>query len=160
MIWSKIKKRVKDKFADSVKKNLNFYITPYAGGESECRAWITISGNEIVNFCTSESNVHFGAPYSELTVDERTWRHPKVEDAARTPGLLIEKGEFSALDFAQCCYYYLDLNISVAQQSNHPIIRMFSVLDRRTGKRKLLELEKSESNPLVKYFIRYRINVK
>ncbi len=69
----------------------------------------------------------------------------------------MEKGEFSRGDFTDCCYHYLSMGIAEAKASEHPIIRMFAALDKRTGKRTLESWTKSEVNPLVKYFIQYRI---
>ncbi len=157
MIWSKLKKAIKDRFSDNLKSEIDFYMTEYGGSSSEGRAWITINGAEVVNFSTPESYVHFGQPWNELTKDDRWARHAKVEDKDRTKDLLIERGEFSRGDFTDCCYYYLDLSISDAQSSEHPIIRMLASLDKRTGKRKLIEWSETEKNPLVKYFLLYRL---
>jgi len=158
MIWNKLKKNLKERFADDVKKDVDFFITDYAGSWSMGRGWITINGTEIVNFSTAESDqIHNGNPWNELTKDNRFAIHAQIEDSKRTPGLLIEKGEFSRGDFTDCCFQFIDLSIIEAQESNHPIIRMLAVLDRRTGKRKLKELFEIEQNPLVKYFLNYRI---
>ncbi len=157
MIWSKLKKLIKERFADNVKKEIDFFMTEYDNDSHYGRAWITINGKEVVNFSTAESFEHFGKPWNELTVDENWARHSKISDEDRTPGYLVEKGEFSRGDFTKSCFAYLDYNIQEAHQSEHPIIRMLAVLDRRTGKRKLKELLETENNPLVKYFLKYRI---
>ncbi len=156
MIWSKLKKEIKSRFSKAVKDEVDFFMTEYAGFYSG-RAWITINGNEIVNFSTAKSYVHFGNPWNELTKDSRWSRHSKVADEERNGGL-IEEGEFSRGDFTDSCYKYLTLSIQDAQKSEHPIIRLLAVLDKRTGKRKLKELEEVEVNPLVKYFLVYRMS--
>ena len=157
MIWSKLKKALTENFSDNLKSQIDFFMTDYANSFSQGRAWITIEGKEVVNFSTAEAYNHFGKPWNELTKDDRWARHKKVDDENRTEGLLIEKGEFSRGDFTDCCYHYLDLNIKDAQLSHHPIIRMLAAVDKRTGKRKLIEWIETEKNPLVKYFISYRM---
>ena len=159
MIWSKVRKGIKETFSEKVNKAIDFHMTGYGGSHSDGRAWITIFGEEIVNFSTHESYVHFGQPWNELTKDGRWARHGRVEEDKRTATLLVEKGEFSRGDFTDCCFQYLSMNISEAQQSEHPIIRMLATLDRRTGNRKLETWVKTEINPLVKYFIEFRINI-
>ena len=157
MIWSKLKKLIKQRLAESVTKEVDFFMTEYDNDNGQGRAWITINGKEVVNFSTAESYQNFQKPWNELTVDENWARHPRVNDEQRTSGILVEKGEFSRGDFTKSCFAYLDYNIQEAQQSQHPIIRMLAALDRRTGKRILHELIEKENNPLVKYFLNYRI---
>ena len=156
MIWSKLKREIKKRLADKVKNEIDFYMTEYSGW-STGRAWIAINGKEVVSFSTAEADNNFGSPWNELTKDKPWAIHSKVEDEQRTPGLLIEKGEFSRGDFTDCFYQYLDYNIMEAQESEHPIIRMLAALDKRTGKRKLKELSEKESNPMVRHFLHYRI---
>ena len=159
MIWSKVKKEIIEKFSKAVKNAIDIHMTGYAGSRSDGRAWITIYGEEVVNFSTHESYVHFGRPWNELTKDNRWAIHKKVDEDKRTAKLLIEKGEFSRGDFTDCCYHYLSMNISDAQKSEHPIIRTLAALDRRTGKRKLATWIKNEVNPLAKYFIEFRLEI-
>jgi len=158
MIWSKVKKSLKEKFSEKVNKEVDFHMTGYGGSHSDGRAWITINGEEVANFSTHESYVHFGKPWNELTKDSRWARHEKVNEDMRTPLLLMEKGEFSRGDFTDCCFHYLSLSITDAIKNEHPIIRMLATLDKRTGKRTLESWIKKEMNPLVKYFIEYRID--
>ncbi len=53
MIWSKLKKTIKEKFSDKLKKEIDFFMTEYGENSGEGRAWITIKGKEIVNFSTA-----------------------------------------------------------------------------------------------------------
>lgn len=159
MIWSKVKKELKATFSEKVNREIDIHMTGYGGSHSDGRAWITINGEEVVNFSTHESYVHFGQPWNELTKDSRWARHEKVSEDQRTSNRLIEKGEFSRGDFTDCCYHYLSMSISEAKESEHPIIRMLATLDKRTGKRSLESWMKKENNPLVKYFIDYRFNL-
>jgi hypothetical protein len=156
MIWSKLKREVKKQLSDSVKTEVDFFMTEYAGW-STGRAWITINGKEVVSFSTAESDNKYRSPWNELTKGKGWTIHPKVQDDQRTPGLLVEKGEFSRGDFTDCCYQFLDYNILEAQESAHPIIRMLAALDKRTGKRKLTELSEKEVNPMVRHFLHYRL---
>lgn len=160
MIWSKIKRKVENGFAEKLKGKIQIYVTSY-GSDYDItdlfnRGWITVNGKEVVNFSTPDAfylngtNFHYATPTDcakseNLKYDERDSK------------LLSEKGEFSKYDLSYCCYAYLNFAIEEAINHESPIINMLAVLDKRMGKRRLLKLSQEELHPLVKYFLKLRL---
>lgn len=137
-------------FADEVKGRVHIYTTKYtAGSNFMVRGWITIDKEEIANFSTPDNHARFG--HSSPDFIER------IPDGQRTPGKAAEKGEFAQWELADSCLQYINQSIDESFTSAHPIIRAFAMLDRRTGKRRLLSLETSDMHPLVKRMYDLRI---
>lgn len=158
MIWSKLKKGITNRFSDTIRNEIGIYMNSYGDDlDFSGRAWVTINGKEVVNFSTGKSMNKYRSQLNELTTGKDWKTHTKIDEKDRG-NELIEEGEFSRQDFTISCYNYLSMDIKEAQESEHPIIRMLAVLDKRTGKRKLIEMTDTESNPLVRYFIKYRMS--
>lgn len=109
-----------------------------------------------MNFATIKSWWNFKAYYHEGT-STNSVTHEAVEMNNRIEGSLIEEGEFSRFDLHNCCWEYLNLSIEEAINHKSPLINTITVLDRRLGKRKLKEIEIENLDPLVKYFLEFRI---
>jgi hypothetical protein len=112
MIWSKSRKALEALLADSVKDHVQFHITRYGPGISALmtRAWITWDGVEIATMSTIENE------------------------------LRPETAPFSRWDFTNAVETYLNSTIASALASDNAIIRALAMLDRRTGKRRLLDM--------------------
>jgi len=159
MMWSKIKKNVESKFTDKLKGRIQIYITSY-GNDYDTkdlynRGWITIDGNEVVNFSTPDAfflnrnDYHYTTPTDCARAKEKAYE--------RTPDNLIEKGEFSKFDLSNCCYAFLDMNIDEAISHESPIIQLLATLDKRLGKRRLIKLSEQELHPLTNFFLNVRL---
>lgn len=159
MKWSKLKQNIEDRFAESVKGRVELFSTTYRKPNSrDGRGWITIDKKEIVNFASIKSWWNFRAYYHEGTATDYL-THKAVELNNRTEGNLIEEGEFSRFDLHECAWEYLNLSIEEAINHKSPLIQTIAVLDRRLGKRRLKEIDTSNLDPLVKYFLEFRIAV-
>lgn len=150
MKWSKLKKSIEDKFADSLNGRVNLYATRYTSGSYYMvRGWITIDGKEIVNFSTPDNN------------NKYCWNTPEINEripeGERTEGAAAEKGEFSRWDFMDACWEYINISIDEAIKSANPIIRSFAVLDRRLGKRRLKLIDKEVLHPLTLRLLELRL---
>ncbi|HMS65265.1 MAG TPA: hypothetical protein PKD83_08445 [Ignavibacteria bacterium] len=151
MKWSKLKKTIEDKFAESVKGRVCLFVTRYTTGSYfMVRGWITIDKVEIANFSTPDNADKYG--WNTPEINER------IPDGDRTIDLAVEKGEFSRHDFLNACWDYLNININDALKSENPIIRSFAVLDKRTGKRRLDLIKKENLHPLVLKLLMFRLN--
>ena len=129
MRWSKLKHSVESRFADSVRGRVEIFSTRYNKPKSSTgRGWITIDGIEIVNFSTMKSGEIYRCVYHEATPTDCV-THPAVRENERTPGALIEEGEFSRFDLHNCCFEYLNLSIEEAFDHSSPIINLLAVLD-------------------------------
>lgn len=142
MKWSKLKKTIEDNFSDKLEGRVSIYITRYTTGSYfMVRGWITIDKEEIANFSTPDNYSKFG--WNTPDIDKR------IPDEERTEGKAVDKGEFSRTDFLDACWVYISLNNDDAFKSMNPIIKAFAVLDKRTGKRRLRSIDKTNLHPLV-----------
>lgn len=143
MKWSKLKHTMEEYFAREVKGRVHIYTTKYtAGSNFMVRGWITIDKEEIANFSTPDNHARFG--HSSPEFDER------IKPEERTAGKAAEKGEFAQWELADSCLQYINQSIDESFNSPNPLIRAFAMLDRRTGKRRLLDLDREGMHPLVK----------
>ena len=159
MKWSKLKQNVQENFADSVKGRVEIFTTRYNKPNSSTgRAWITIDGIEIVNFSTMKSGQIYKCIYHEAT-PTNCKTHPKVEAENRTPGQLLEQGEFSRFDLHKCCFEYLNLTVDEGLEHASPIINSLAVLDKRLGKRRLPLIDRQLLHPLTRRLLEFRLSV-
>jgi len=150
MQWSKLKKNLEDKFADSVKGKICLYTTRYTiGSNFMVRAWITVNGEEIANFSTPDNANKFG--WNTPDVDKR---FPKED---RTEGNAVEKGEFSRFEFFSACNTYLNLSVEDALINPNPIINALAVIDKRFGKRRIENTDLSKLHPLARKLLEFRM---
>lgn len=156
MKWSKLKHNVENRFADSVRGRVEIFSTRYNKPNSNSgRGWITIDGVEIANFSTMKSGAIYRCVYHEATPTNCV-THPAIKTEDRTPGALIEEGEFSRFDLHNCCFEYLNLSIEEALLHPSPIINMLAILDGRFGKRRFTALDRTSLHPLVKSLFEFR----
>jgi hypothetical protein len=138
MQWSQLKTQVEERFATSVKKKVAIFSTRY--GNCRCgRAWITVDGNEIANFCT---------------------RAKANSDAGATPRSAqpLGYGELSRQDAYRACWAFVhELSIDEALADSDPLVQTLAVLDRRAGKRRLESLEWQTLHPLARALLRVRL---
>jgi hypothetical protein len=161
MIWSKLKKQIESGFADELKGKIQIYLTTYANSQSFMgRGWITYNGIELSNFSNNETFMIHGS-YSNELCDKSPGppSHQPINNSDRIVGNLVEKGEFSKYDFGGSCWEFINMTIKDAQTSKNPLLRTLAILDKRTGKRSLSMLEKTESHPLVKKMIAIRLSL-
>lgn len=159
MKWSKLKQTIESNFADKVKGRVHLFSTRYTKPDSTTgRAWITIDGVQIVNMSTMKSGEIYRCIYHEATPTDCV-THPAVDDLERTPGKLIEEGEFSRFDLHNCCWAYLNMNIEDALQHDSPIINMLAMIDKRLGKRRLSQITTKDLHPLVARLLNFRLEV-
>ena len=118
MKWSKIKKRFESQLAIVFQNRLHIHITEYTKANFDIgRAWITLDGEEIVGIVI-----------------------PSFYDNNIT--FTVE-----TLNFGEAVYQYLSLSIEDAIASEDALIKAFSFLDKRFGKRKLKKVNIEELHP-------------
>lgn len=157
MKWSKLRKLLKDRLADNLKNRLDYNLTTYKNSTGFIgRAWITWDGKEIINFSNQDTWNQYQS-YSNETAETHYISHKKIDDAERTEGNVIEKGEFSKYDFAENAFKFLNINVQDAIKSDNIILKALAVVDKKTGKRTLTELSKLENHPMIKYLIELRL---
>jgi hypothetical protein len=156
MQWSKLKKKVEDRFAKSVNGKVRLYSTVYSSKGSRCRcgrAWITFNGAQIVNFETIP-NLNRTHRDKEPTNE---CGHLAIDQDTRSPLKLAEKGEFSRFHLFDACREILQLPIDAALSSNNPLVRGLAFLDARAGKQRILNYRDQEAHPLALALLEIRI---
>ena len=128
MAWSRLKSKIEERFAASLRKRVTIHITSYHdAGWLEGRGWLLIDGTELPLASTQ--------PYG-------------VE---RAPG------QHDRPSFHQALADYLDLSISHAIASKDPMQRGLAMIDRRLGRRRFEALQLSpEEHPVVRQLYELR----
>ncbi|MDR3596657.1 hypothetical protein [Clostridium sp.] len=138
MQWNKLKSQVESFFCDSLKVRVELFTTWYkCGGSPErARGAILVDKNEIFEVNTDRW----------ITLQKETSRKE-----------LWNQGSFQELEFRESLKEYLSLSIGEALLSENILIKALALIDRRVGKRKLLEIEIPEDeHQLVKFMYNLR----
>ncbi len=164
MQWSQLKKRIEETFADSVKGRLEVWSTRYRHAVHQYgESWITIDKKKIATMGTLRFEVAFWKTARRLREERQCtdYRDPTqsteyyaAHDEAQQ--LLREEGIFASCDLNRSLFAYLNLSIDDALASEDPIIAAFGMLDKRCGKRRLIDLELTDKHPLVSQFYQFR----
>lgn len=142
--WSHLKKRVEALFAPSVGNRVELRITGYRWNrDGDGRAWITVDGIEVHNFCTFSK-----------------WRELAALDGDDLGGreALAKRGVLAVGEFTRSLADYCALSFDEAIASPFMLHRALSMLDRRLGKRRLKALVLSPAeHPLVRQLLAVRL---
>jgi hypothetical protein len=144
MKWSKLKSEIENRFCESLKKRVSINSTAY--GNCSCgHAWITLDKVIIANFCT---RAFYNKQISE------------VIDNGKYDNLKNTYGELRRQDIYESCWSYVhELSIEDALESKDPLIQTLSVIDKRVGKRRLVQLKAEEMHPLASHLFKERLAV-
>ncbi len=134
--WSKIRQKLEQEYlAESLRGRLTYFVTCYHATHDgdEGRAAIRLDGAEIL-----KSNYYdrMGAMWAHY------YAAPEEHDfMLRSSSLAaLHDGEFYQKDFYRAFNEFDSQSISESLQSENALVRMFALLDRRTGKRTLEKL--------------------
>ncbi len=154
MTWSRTRKRLEqDLLCPALRGRVQYFLTRYHGApDNYGRFAVRLDGREIV----------FANPYNEREVlrisrqvkaelgETRNWAElyetdkPRYDEIFRlTDARCIENAVMEPYHIADALREYLNAPISDALSSDNPAVRMFAVLDRRVGKRRLVRLAAS-----------------
>lgn len=138
MRWSKLKSLVEQRFAPSLDGRVRVYSTRY--GDCTCgRAWITVDGEQVANFCTRAV-------------------HSKTFDRSEHARRLHGHGEMTRQDaYASCWAFVHELSIDDALNDPDPLVQALAVLDSRVGRRRLEGLEPERLHAMAQDLLRVRL---
>lgn len=134
--WSKIRDRLEHEYlADALRGRLTYFATTYHATHDgdEGRVALRLDGTEIL-----KSNYYdrFGAAWQAYyrrmdagMQSDQAWR--------QAPYDAMEQGEFYQMDFYRAFREFDSQSIAESLHSENAVVRMFALLDRRTGKRTL-----------------------
>jgi hypothetical protein len=168
MQWSKLKKQVESHFASSVSGRVELRSTRYREShDREGRAWITLDGEELYDFCTwrtivSENQLVAGIRAANRTEDFRDPRQRAgyFEASEQAQDINGRQGIHNQYEFYQAVEEFLSLPISAVLASPNLIVRALGMLDSRLGKRRLRGMIlASGEHPLIRRLYEFRCSV-
>ncbi|MDP4144063.1 MAG: hypothetical protein Q8936_06195 [Bacillota bacterium] len=166
--WSKIKKRLEGFTCDSLKGRVEFHVANYRRAHDNAgRAYIVVDKKEVMNMCTLRRNVSVYEKEKQMLKDYNVGVEPYDFDSY-SPELMslhyknyskVEKeGILSQDDFFEAVEIFLASFIEESLKSENIIIKILSVIDRRVGKRTLVNMRSSIINEheAIQYFYKLR----
>jgi hypothetical protein len=167
MQWSKVRKRVENSFAPSVRGRVTVHSTnsKQKGEPRRCLCgwgWLAIDSNPIAKFDTHASYDKYANPYHETTIVTRFGTgphkgHPSVPDSERFGSRLAEPGEFSRFDLHEACWFYLHSSLNDSVASENPLVLSLAVLNAKVGKQRLRRIAQRKLHPLTRALLELRM---
>ena len=155
--WSGIRKRMESEYlAESLRGHISYFATSYSKSpDHEGRAAIRYDGKEVIK----------GGYYQNWTKAESFPKDEKYERRMSQEFAYIDDTAIKLGVFDQTCFYkafkeFDNQSIEKSLYSENMLVRIFAVLDRRVGKRKLISMKESiENEPdSIKEFFAIRMN--
>jgi hypothetical protein len=156
MRWSKVRSTIKELICSELRRRIDFHVTSYRHSHDEAeKAWITIDGKRALTASWYKYEWHYWPRDSKGRLD---WERAR---AAEFPAHMDTQKDEVHLpeELGGALRTYIDLPIGAALQSENPFIRALSIVDRRTGKRRLQALQiTTDDHSLVKAFYALRMS--
>ena len=132
--WSGIRKKLETEYlAQSLQGHIQYYVTSYSKSpDHEGRAAIRYDGKEIIKGCYWNNWSKAGM----FPQDEKYEKRIKVENAYMDD-VAIKLGIFDQRCFYNAFAEFDNQDIETSLKSENLIVKIFAVLDRRVGKRRL-----------------------
>jgi len=136
--WSGIRKELESEYlAKSLQGHIQYYATTYSRShDHEGRAAIRYDGKEIIKGCYWYNWTKAG----QFPKDEKYERRMREENAFMDDTAL-KLGVFDQRSFYAAFQEFDQQSIEKSLKSENLIVRIFAVLDRRVGKRRLLMMK-------------------
>ena len=145
--WSSTRKKLEEDYlCPALRGRVRYFATTY----SKCpdhggRAAILVDGVEVLKSSYYEYAPAFWKLQSELRrLKEADWR----EAAPKAGQTVLEDGLFDQRDFYAAFQELDNQSVEASLASGNPIVRIFALLDRRLGKRRLAALEETMEQEL------------
>lgn len=141
--WSKIRYKLENEYlAGSLKGHIRYFATSYSKcPDHEGRASILLDGKEIIegSYYGRWKNYHL-LPKDENFHKRISYEFPIMDDVA------LQFGQFDQREFYIAFYEFDNQSIEKSLSSENFIVRIFALLDRRTGKRRLSAIKENLHN--------------
>lgn len=162
--WSKAKKQLNCLICDSLKDRVDFHIINYRKAHDQLgRAVITVDKKEVLNMCTLTSNIASNRKEWDIRRNQDFEydvynRDQNYEIGEQAHNLIKAEGVFAQYDFFDSLEEYFSSSIEKSLHSTDMVIKIFTLLDRRIGKRTLQKLNESinSESDIIKYFFKLR----
>ena len=143
--WSKMRYKLENEYlAPSLRGHIQYFCTTYKySHDEEGRASIRLDGKEIIK--GSYYNFWLKFPEDEQTLEKKYRPFDYINEAALKLGAFDQRSFYSAFE------KFDNQSIEESLASENLIVRIFAILDRRVGKRRLAKL-KDSLNPKEEIF--------
>ena len=160
MSWSAIRKVLEqENICDSLKGRVQYFATRYRSShDQEGRVAIRLDGNEVFR-----SDFYDWATKRHQTWDEicvAKGRKTSYSESGEQMELgALNKGGFDQFAFYNAFHAYKNSSIDDGLVSPDPVVRLFTILDKRVGKRRLQKIlsEISDQPEWLQFFYRLRL---
>ena len=145
--WSSTRKKLEEDYlCPALRGRVRYFATTYSKcPDHEGRAAILVDGVEVLKSSYYEYAPAFWKLQSELRrLEEADWR----EAAPKAGQTVLEDGLFDQRDFYAAFQELDNQSIEASLASENPIVRIFALLDRRLGKRRLVALKETMEQEL------------
>lgn len=155
--WSGIRNKLdKDYLAESLRGHIQYYATSYSKSpDHEGRAAIRYDGKEIIRGCywNNWTKAH-------LFPRDDTYEKRMREEMAYMDDTALKLGIFDQRSFYIAFDEFDNQSIENSMKSDNLLVRIFAVLDRRVGKRKLEKMQENilDEPDTFKEFYAIRLN--
>lgn len=138
--WSSIRNKLEtDYLAPSLRGHIQYYATSYSKSpDHEGRAAIRYDGKEIIKGCFWNQWMMA----DQFPKDEK-WEKRMTSELAFMDDVALKLGVFDQRCFYGAFHEFDNQSIEQSLNSEDLIVRIFAVLDRRVGKRRLLLLQET-----------------
>lgn len=150
--WSGIRKKLETEYlADALRGRVQYYVTTYRKShDQEGRAAILLDGQEVLkgNFYNYFLKEHF------LDEKHKTDKWDIIDET------MLGMGMFDQYSFYRSFDEYDNQSIENSLSSENLLVRIFAVMDRRVGKRKLISMmdHMAEEPSVFKFFYFVRLD--
>lgn len=143
--WSKMRYKLENEYlADSLKGHIQYFATSYnTCPDHHGRAAILLDGTEIIEGSYFEQWSNFSQlSEEEKQVSKFSWER----DMNRIDDIDVKYGMFDQQCFYDSFMEFDNQSIEKSLESNNMLVRIFAVLDRRVGKRRLEKMKPDIEN--------------
>ena len=161
--WGGIRKKLeKDYLCPALRGRIQYYVTSYDDGAGHGRAAIRLDGVEILRSDYYAYIDELWTRYNHLRSTTMGNRDSAREAIDLAHANALDQGTFDQIVFYDAFSIFDNQSIEKSVVSENPLVRIFALLDRRLGKRRLLAMEESMERELhwVRMFYVIRMRAK
>lgn len=139
--WSAMRKILEqENICESLKGRIQYFATRYRKShDQEGRVAIRLDGEEIFQSDFYDWDIKRHEAWDEI--NETQGRKTSYRESGEQMELgALNKGGFDQFSFYRAFHYYYNSSINESLQSPDPVVRLFAILDKRIGKRRLQNL--------------------
>ncbi len=143
--WSKIRAKLEnDHLTPALRGRIQYFATTYSKcPDHEGRAAVRLDGKEILKSSYYQMMIAHSREFHKLYDNSE---HSYSECWKQAFNETVNAGEFDQRVFYAAFQEFDNQNIDLSLNSQNPVVRLFAILDRRVGKRKLISLKDKMNN--------------